>query len=450
MTKRFPDILEQVDRYGLKVEINTNAMLLNEAKVNMLLPSLGVLIVSFDGATKETFESIRIGADYETVLRNVERLVSERKNLPGDSRPILGMNCVLMRRNVLELPEMVSLACDLGLDCLTMHHMYAFSPDMRKESLVHHKDLAADCIEKALDRARALDFPLCVNALDRVTAITAAPEMGADTSLIHDVEKTFHAREVNQSLIPEFPIRWSKDPDGEDIRKRRDSAWDGVSFVRPNEGESKVPERNPIDVCEFLWRRLYVRMDGAISTCCVPGAPLLGPLSEQSFQDVWDGPEYRALRLGLVQKKPQPLCAGCQHVKRLSDPKEIDRWLHGRHLPGEGAYPMLNQVFEPESTVTEESESVQYGTFLRAPAMEWIPIENAESYEVEFSLDRFRTVAFSSSTHGVLLNNSRYNLPDWAWNLSPLGKMVQWRAFGIVRGNRVMAGRGAVIRTGRL
>ncbi|MBI4773438.1 MAG: SPASM domain-containing protein [Deltaproteobacteria bacterium] len=450
MTKRFPEILRQADRFGLKVEINTNAMLLDEARVNMLLPSLGMLIVSFDGATKDTFESIRIGADYETVLGNVERFARARDKMPGECRPVLGMNCVLMRRNVFELPEMVNLACDLGFDCLTVHHMFPFSADTRKESLVHYMELAVDCIEKALDRAGALGFPLSVKALDRVTAITVAPDMGAKSSMMHDLEKALHGRGVNESLIPEFPMGLSNNPDYEGIRKRRDAAWDGASFIRPHEGESEAAEGAAIDVCEFLWRRLYVRMDGTISTCCVPGAPLLGPLSKQGFQAVWDGPEYRALRLGLVRKKPQPLCAGCQHVKRLSDPKEIDRWLHGRRVPEEGAYSMLDQVFDPERKVSEESEPVQYGTFLRAPGVEWMPVENAEGYEVEFSLDNFRTVAFNTSIHGGLIADSRYNLPDWAWNLSPLNKTVQWRAFGIVGRNRVEAGRGAVSRTGRL
>ena len=450
LTKRFPEIMQQVDRYGLKIEINTNGMLLNDARVNMLLPSLGVLIVSFDGATKETFETIRVGADFETVLGNMERLVRKRNRLPSGRRPVLGMNCVLMRRNVPELSEIVGMACDLGFDFLSACHMFPFSPNMREESLVHHKDLAVECIEKALDRARALGFPFSVNALDRLTAITAAPEMGSDSSMIHDVVKTLRGKEVNKSLIPEFPMRSSNDPDHENVRKRRAAAWDRVSFARPYDCRSTVPDRNPIDVCEFLWRRLYIRMDGTISTCCVPGAPLLGPLSEQSFQEVWDGPEYRALRLGLVLKKPEPLCAGCQHVKRLTDPKEIDLWLQGRDIPEEGSYPMLSRVFDPGRKVSGDSASVQYGTFLRAPVVEWIPIRNAEGYDVEFSLDGFRTVAFSTSTYGGLLMDPTYNLPDWAWNLSPLNKTVEWRAVGIVGGNRLEAGCGAIQRTGRL
>ena len=51
---------------------------------------------SLDAATKETFEKIRIGADYESVMKNIERFV-ELRNKGGYKLPVIGVNFVKMK-----------------------------------------------------------------------------------------------------------------------------------------------------------------------------------------------------------------------------------------------------------------------------------------------------------------------------------------------------------------
>ncbi len=57
--------------------MNTNAMLLDENISERIIDAgLHCLIVSLDGFTKETYESIRVGADRDTVYRNVEKYIN--------------------------------------------------------------------------------------------------------------------------------------------------------------------------------------------------------------------------------------------------------------------------------------------------------------------------------------------------------------------------------------
>lgn len=74
------------------------------------------LHISIDGATKETYERIRIGADWETTIAGIRNLVRARGK---SSRPGIDLNMVGMKENIKELPQMVQLACDLGVDSLT-------------------------------------------------------------------------------------------------------------------------------------------------------------------------------------------------------------------------------------------------------------------------------------------------------------------------------------------
>lgn len=63
----------------LEVTSLTNATLMNERISNEIVKAkLDQLIISVDGFSKETYEKIRVGADYNVVLSNIETLVRIR------------------------------------------------------------------------------------------------------------------------------------------------------------------------------------------------------------------------------------------------------------------------------------------------------------------------------------------------------------------------------------
>lgn len=102
------DLLTSLKIRGIRSMITTNATLLDRVWIR-LLEDLGVfrVSVSFDGATKETFESLRGGADFDQVY--------EACQLLGQSRMQLYMNCLLSTDEVIEqLPSYLSMALEMG------------------------------------------------------------------------------------------------------------------------------------------------------------------------------------------------------------------------------------------------------------------------------------------------------------------------------------------------
>jgi len=92
-------------RKGLIVGLTTNATLLNEKIAsNILETDMDYIIFSFDGVSKETYERIRIGADFERTIENIRRLVKYR-NERGLNRPVINVNIVLQDDNRIELPK---------------------------------------------------------------------------------------------------------------------------------------------------------------------------------------------------------------------------------------------------------------------------------------------------------------------------------------------------------
>jgi MoaA/NifB/PqqE/SkfB family radical SAM enzyme len=87
---------------GMRVGFSTNGTVLTAEKAGQILRSgLDWIIVSIDGASKETFESIRIGADFDDVVRNTRQLV-ELRNASQLEKPVVTVCCVVQKDNYRE------------------------------------------------------------------------------------------------------------------------------------------------------------------------------------------------------------------------------------------------------------------------------------------------------------------------------------------------------------
>ncbi len=74
------DMIQIARDYGIGTRIHTNATTLDESRSRSLLEAGPDLIsFSFDGYDKETYESVRIGADFNQTLRNIKIFLSEKK-----------------------------------------------------------------------------------------------------------------------------------------------------------------------------------------------------------------------------------------------------------------------------------------------------------------------------------------------------------------------------------
>jgi len=71
--KELPKMVEYAKRKGvLDIRLNTNGMLLDRSTAIALSDAgLDYLIISVDGATKATYESIREGGDFEVLVKNI-------------------------------------------------------------------------------------------------------------------------------------------------------------------------------------------------------------------------------------------------------------------------------------------------------------------------------------------------------------------------------------------
>jgi MoaA/NifB/PqqE/SkfB family radical SAM enzyme len=93
---------------GLRVMFNSNGCLLTGEKISALLDSgLDSISFSFDGAKKETYEKLRVGANFEKTVNNIMELIKER-NRRGLRKPSVTMYFVAQKHNYQEISKFKS------------------------------------------------------------------------------------------------------------------------------------------------------------------------------------------------------------------------------------------------------------------------------------------------------------------------------------------------------
>ena len=108
-----PDIVKMVkyakEKGILEVQFNSNGVLLSKKKAKELVEAgLNRIIFSFDGASKETYEKIRKGSDYEKVIDNIKNLIKIR-NEKKLKRPLVRVQMVKMPGNKDEVEDFVKM-----------------------------------------------------------------------------------------------------------------------------------------------------------------------------------------------------------------------------------------------------------------------------------------------------------------------------------------------------
>lgn len=84
---------------------NTNAVLLSEQKsLDILHSPLDTIQFSFDGASKKTYEKIRVGSSFDQVVQNIRRFIQLKKDL-NKTKPKTSILSLYMRDTKNEIPE---------------------------------------------------------------------------------------------------------------------------------------------------------------------------------------------------------------------------------------------------------------------------------------------------------------------------------------------------------
>lgn len=254
MHPRFFDMVRNAVARGVRVTTNTNLTLLSARRARLAVESgLAELHASLDGASAQTYERIRVRARFTRAKRHLQELLRIRSDL-GRAAPRVRLVMVVMRDNLHELPDMVALARDVGVDSLFVQHL---CQDYGEESLPERYRPMRQFVD---------DQTLLNDDHARVTRYFDA------------------ARERARTL-------------GVDLRLPR------TQVVEQSRGR-----------CTWPWDGPYISYDGTAMPCCMIGTPdrvNFGRVTEQGVDAVWRGAGYEAFRVALASDAPPDVCRSC-------------------------------------------------------------------------------------------------------------------------------------------
>jgi radical SAM protein with 4Fe4S-binding SPASM domain len=263
MTPKMEQKLDDLQRTHTKLEIVTNAtLMMRESRFReKLLETLELVTFSVDGSSRDTYNSIRTGADYDEVMDNIRRFAERRMEMPEAKRPRMNFNYIMMKRTVAEEPRFVEIVHELGGDEIVFNHLVEFHPTLKDESLAGCKAYANEWMDRTREVADSLGIKLNMPPNFASVDAPAAPAPVAA------------------------------------------SAGTGKPAPKPC---GKPPVK-----CWFLWQRAYVTHEGNIVPCCLAGIPHFGNMMDAGFRAVWNNDTYQTYRSKVFTDEPYGPCKTC-------------------------------------------------------------------------------------------------------------------------------------------
>lgn len=328
MSKVFGQVLDAVQRARVpEVEMITNGLLLTDSMAERIVRS-GITRMHFsvDGATKETYERVRVGGNFEQFQASVRCLNAAKQRLNLD-HPQLQFNFTIMASNVGDLVGLIEMAAEHQVPFVDLRHMVINGDlDIEHESLLKNKRLANRQLAKARLRAKQLGIHLvrCPEDFE----LSAEEECAEEPGLVSS--RAVEARHLVALRNADAVQRAPSTPETPDCAESVEIGGFLPAALAPLDAREEPPgpgpapgaelqelELGPMDIpkrplCDAPWTQYNVRPDRTVTPCCFwyTGAAL-GDLGTQSFEEIRQGHGYRKLRWEILSGNLSSDCAGC-------------------------------------------------------------------------------------------------------------------------------------------
>lgn len=130
----FIEMLETINKHDARKYFCTNGMNLKKIKDAVFDCKVDVFAVSLDGATDETNSRIRRGSKIDVITEDLKEIVRIKKER-GLQYPWINFVFCAMRSNLHELPDLVRLAAEIGIEEVKVVYLTVFGEDLMNESL---------------------------------------------------------------------------------------------------------------------------------------------------------------------------------------------------------------------------------------------------------------------------------------------------------------------------
>lgn len=261
--------------------ISNGTLLDDKTCFDVVKSAVDSLTISIDGASSATYNYIRKGSDFHTVINNIQNLVNIRKSF-NKLNPNITISITVTRLNISELPDLIRLAHELKVDGVEAHGLIEYVAI--KDEKLKSTNKGREYLEQAEYLARKLKIKFNIH---------------------QNLVETLMYRNNNKSHL--------------NLLKHSSSG------IRRK-------------MCQFPWDSVQINFNGDVNPCCLPSR-ILGNIDKDDFTTIWNNPKYNEFRRKLRSEHPFDECLKCEAMP-WSDPicHKLDMEKASRGQLGEGWY----------------------------------------------------------------------------------------------------------------
>ena len=156
---QFEEILKYLDKFSVKKYFVTNGMRLDKIKDWLFDYHVDIMAISLDGAKAETNNEIRVNCDLDFIVNQLKDIVKIKKERNLEY-PYMNFVMTMFDRNIEELPDLIKLAAEIGLDEVKGVYLTVFSENLLSETLYNKKEKVEKIFNKAEKLAKELNIKL--------------------------------------------------------------------------------------------------------------------------------------------------------------------------------------------------------------------------------------------------------------------------------------------------
>jgi MoaA/NifB/PqqE/SkfB family radical SAM enzyme len=271
--REFPALIQEAKKRGFLVHLQTNGTRLEQFAEFLVAQGVEMLSISIDGP-QEIHDRIRgQGGTFTRIAKGIAALMVSRKRL-GKPGPLLSINCVISKANLFCLEQMVPLSLDLEADALYLIHTTFNS----EANVARHNLLVSP--QWAQSQNLDLIFP-SISPGEYYQSEIAREDLPLLRENLKQVRKLARGR-LMLTVNPNPPL------------DKLEPYYLDLDYPFPQE-------------CNGLWNSCRILADGTVSPCLHVVA---GKITEQPFQEIWNGPRMHNFRQ-VIARGLLPGCARC-------------------------------------------------------------------------------------------------------------------------------------------
>ena len=299
------DIIRYYGSFGVRMATNTNLSVLNGEILRCLKQYFSEITVSIDGCTREIYENIRLNLRFDRLMENLALLNREAPQL---RKKIAVVAC---RQNLHQLPDFIPFAAEHGFQAVNYIAMGSSQiADNRHDEIENYPETASLQLKKAMELAKR--YGVGIELPYHLLRDGACDEQRLQQELAEiESRPMFRGRKFGDRLFETY------------VRPRLDAlaGTDGEVMysdytASPLDAGALSPDASLrcTGVCDSVFMRPYIMLEGKLATCCLRPKSYLGNVLEQELSELWNSEPIRKMRAMFYQNEVPSYCRGCSFM----------------------------------------------------------------------------------------------------------------------------------------